>query len=346
MNQVYVCATYFQVYVSILKSTYKTDKESKSLIIINDHTPGIEKIFPALLSNGLFDYLLQVPFRELKKRFKKENNFLSKIINRNRLALEFVEANSDILKYNEFIRNAEINLFSNFGLTPVYILLKYKKNYIRQLEEGEGNYVSRVGYLQAFKRKYLLNTVVGDGLDEEVKELQVQFPEKLPTRLRKKGKKLELKKMEDDLSDEQRKKVLDVFMSGLEIDLTGKKKLLLITQSLSEDNHMTEERKVQMYNQLLDRYANEYSIYLKPHPRELTDYSGKLKYNFTLIPGGFPLEMFDLLKGINFELGITVCSSALYNMRCVEKKIILGRTYLKKQLPDNWHELDFINTIE
>jgi len=337
MNQVYVCGTYFHVYVSILKTIYRKEKDTKSLIIINDLTPGIDKIFARLTENTFFDYLLQVPFKKIERKIKKENNLFFRIIKRNKHIVEFVETDSEILKYDEFIRNSEINIFPDLGLTPSYFLLKYKKNYIRMVEEGEGAYFLRVGKLKAFKRKYILNSFIGGGLDNEVREIEVQLPEKLNKRLGKKGKRFELKKMEDNLSIENREKILEIFMSGIEMDLSGQKKLLLITQPL-EETFMSEENKIKLYNQILEKYS-DYSIYIKLHPREVTEYKGRLNYNFTIIPGGFPLEMFDLLKGINFELGITVCSSALYNMNCVEKKIILGREYLKKPLPPNWQDL-------
>lgn len=126
-------------------------------------------------------------------------------------------------------------------------------------------------------------------------------------------------------------------MGGISVNLNGKKKLLLITQPLSEDGHMSEDQKIRLYNDILNPFVSEYTFFVKAHPRELTDYRGKLNYEFTLIPQGFPLEMFDLLKGVHFETGITVSSSSLSNIQCVDKKIQLGRIYFKQCLPANWY---------
>jgi hypothetical protein len=336
MNQVYVCGTYFHVYISILKIISAGDEKVKKLIVINDRTPGIERIFKPLIENGFFDFVVPVPFVEINKKINK-SKFFARVINRNKNVIEFVEANSDISAYDSFIKSAEINLFSNLGLSPAYFILRYKNNFIRMLEDGEGNYISRIGHFQAFKRKYLLNTVIGEGLDNVIREIEVQFPEKLSKRLLKKGKKLELKKMEQSLSAENLDKILSIFMGGVNVQVSGKKKLLLITQPLSEDSHMTEIQKLKLYNEILKPYATEYDLFVKAHPRELTDYEGKLNYGFTMIPRGFPLEMFDLLKGIHFEIGITVSSSSLSNIKCVDKKILLGRTYFKQPLPADWH---------
>jgi hypothetical protein len=336
MNQVYVCGTYFHIYLSILKIIYSTDKQAKKLIVINDRTPGIERTFKSLRESGYFDFVVHVPFVAISKKINT-SKFLSRVINRNKNVIQFVEANSEIQQYDNFIKSAEINLFSNLGLSPAYFLLRYKNNFFRMIEDGEGNYISRIGRFQAFKRKYILNTVIGEGLDKEVREIEVQFPEKLNSRIAKKGKRLELKKMEEGLSADNLENILRIFMGGVEVHIEGKKKLLLITQPLSEDGHMNEIQKIKLYNTILKPYANEYTVFVKGHPRELTDYHGKLNYVFTQIPQGFPLEMFDLLKGIHFEVGITVSSSSLANIACVDEKILLGRNYFTQPLPDDWY---------
>lgn len=336
MNQVYVCGTYFHIYLSILKIVFSTNKQAKNLIVINDRTPGIERIFKPLAESGYFDCVVPVPFVSISKKINK-SRFLARVVNRNKNVIQFVEAHSEIQKYDSFIKNAEINLFSNLGLSPAYFLLRYKKNFFRMIEDGEGNYISRIGRFQAFKRKYILNTVIGEGHDKAVREIEVQFPEKLNSRILKKGKRLELKKMEQALSPENLDAILSIFMGGMEINVEGKKKVLLITQPLSEDGHMNEAQKIKLYNTMLEPFANDYTVFVKGHPRELTDYRGRLNHDFTMIPQGFPLEMFDLLKGIHFEVGLTVSSSSLANIKCVDKKIVVGRAYFHQALPEDWH---------
>lgn len=304
---------------------YRKDNTTKSLLILDNHTPGIEAILPGFRRSGFFDFCIQVPFRTIHLMMKNKKGFFSRTINKNKLSIEFVDQNSEILQYDDFIRNSEINLFYGLGLTSSYFILKYSHNHIRLLEDGEGNYYTRLSALKVFKRKYILNTFIGEGIDSAVKEVEVQFPEKLDRRVRAKGRKLELKKMQDQLSEEESNRILEIFLNDQRINFSTGKMLLLITQPFSEDKYFSEERKVDLYNEILSEYANGYSIFIKPHPRELTDYSGKINYNFTEIPRSFPLEMFNLLKNIHFDIGITVFSSGLNNLNCVEKKIVLGK---------------------
>jgi hypothetical protein len=59
-------------------------------------------------------------------------------------------------------------------------------------------------------------------------------------------------------------------------------------------------------------------------------YADAFKYKVTEIPRAFPLEMFNLLKNIDFDLGVTLYSSGLKNMANVKQKIFLGKAYLKE----------------
>lgn len=198
------------------------------------------------------------------------------------------------------------------------------------LEDGEHNYLPRVGRFQAFKRRHILKTVMGEGLDPEIKEIEVQYVHRLHERVRFKGKTLELQKMQESLSSADQEKILSIFMNGQTIEVLGDNNALLITQPLSEDGLLGEDEKITMYNNLLQQHAKGLSVYIKCHPREKTDYHGKILPTFTEIPRRFPLEMLDLLKSIRFKKGITVFSGGLNNLQCIEEKIFLGKEYLKK----------------
>lgn len=324
MNQVFVCGTYFQIYVSMLLTLYRKDETSKSLLVLNDHTPDIEKIIPSLQENGFFDHYIVVPFRKIEARVKREKGIIGKIINRNRTIIEAVEQDSDIHRYREFLAACEFNLFYLWGFPSAYFVLKYPNHYFRVVEDGARNYVLKTSRFKEFKRKYLLRTYIGDGFDDAVKEIRVQQPEQLNERLRHKGTTLEFQEMQRNLSAENRRKVLRVFMKENPLAMNDRKKLLIITQPL-ENSGIAEERKLAIYRQIIDQYAGDYQVYLKPHPREITDYTQLLEREFIEIPRAFPLEMFDLLQIVTFDLGVTLFSSGLNNANCIRHKIHLGR---------------------
>ncbi len=333
MNQVYICGTYFHVYVSILKQLNRTNKNSKSLLILNDHTPGLENIIPALKANKFFDEFLLLPFRKIEADERNTGSFISRTLFRTRAMIRAVETNSNINRFTPFIRESEINSFYLWGYPTAYFVFRFPGTYLRILEDGARNYIVRISKLKLIKRKYILRTYIGDGFDDAVKEINLQFPEQLDPRLKHKGTRLNLKEMQDNLSPDDSARILNVFMKGETVNLNDKKKILIITQPLSEDNFVTEQYKVSLYAELIDEHAADHEVYIKPHPRELTNYREQLGRNFIEIPRSFPLEMFDLMQNIRFDKGVTLFSSSIGNLRCITHKVHLGRQHIRELLP-------------
>lgn len=329
-KKVYVCGTLFHVFVSTLKSISERSKDEESLLIVNDHTQNLNIIAKKLVEAGFFTDYLYVPFIEINNQIRSEINFFKQTTQRNKYIIEYVERYSDVKNRYDFIKDSAINLFYNLGLSSVYFLVRYKKNEFNQIEDGFRNYNPRVNNLKAFKRKYILNTPQGEGRDPQIKTIEVQYPEKLPEIVRYKGVKLDIQGMMVSLSKENRQKILDIFSQGHTFTIDGHKKVILITQPLSEDMFITEDYKIDLYRKVINDFAKDYDIYIKPHPREKTDYKEKLGINIVEIPRNFPLEILNFYPDIVFEKGITIFSGALNNLANVKERIFLGNDYDKK----------------
>ncbi|NOQ24759.1 MAG: hypothetical protein GQ564_05285 [Bacteroidales bacterium] len=330
-KQIFVCGTLFHIYISILKILeYKKKGSIESLLIVNDHTPGIQDLITQLNERKYFTNIIYIPFFEITYRMEKQESIIKRIFKRDKLSIKYVEEGSSIKEYYDFIKNAEINLFYNLGLVSSFFLINFKLNYFRMLEDGYRNYNPRVNAFKAFKRKYILRTVIGEGRDKIIKSIEVQYPERLPKIVLHKGKRLNLSEMQKNLSKKEKEDLLTTFLKEKSIEIKNSKNLLLITQPLSEDRVISEDLKVEVYKNLLDKYAIGYKVYIKTHPRETTNYISKLQHEFIEIPRSFPLEFLDFMDNVNFDLGITLFSSALDNISCVKKRIFIGKNYIEK----------------
>ncbi len=330
-SKVYVCGTLYHVFISTLKSI--EHKGMESLLIVNDHTPNLDSIAGKLVEHGFFSDYLLVPFIKIDNH-QYRKRILRKLFLRNKFIISYVEKNSDIKSRYEFIRKSEINLYYNLGLSSVYFLIRFKKNIFNQVEDGFRNYNPLVNNLKAFKRKYILNTPQGEGRDPQIKTIEVQYPEKLPGIVKHKGRKLDLHGLVNKLSEENRQILLDIFSQGHKFNISGNKKVILITQPLSEDGLVDEEYKINLYKQILKDHAAGYVIYVKAHPREKTDYKILKDFEIIEIPRNFPLEILNFFPDIVFEKGITIFSGALDNLKNINERIFLGRDFDKKlQVP-------------
>ena len=227
-NQTFVCGTLFHLYISTLKSINYHKSGVKTLLIITDFTPGIKNIANSLIQKDIFDDLLIVPTIKIKSELYKKESHLKRIRYRNNLTIKNIEENSNIINFYPFIENSEINLFSSKGFSNTFFILKFKKNYIRMIEDGYRNYNPRIGWVKAFKRKYILRTVIGEGRDKEIKDIQVQYPDKLPKYVKHKGTELNLKYLQERLTTEETNTLLSIFLKNNTINISSEKNLILI----------------------------------------------------------------------------------------------------------------------
>ncbi|MGX6591096.1 glycosyltransferase family 52 [Cetobacterium ceti] len=145
------------------------------------------------------------------------------------------------------------------------------------------------------------------GLSERVKKIYLTGLGKVPKVIENKVEVFDLQERWNRLKIESRKKITNIFnMDEKTIDIIEKSDGILITQPLFEDGVITEERKIEIYKNILKNYKGE-NIVIKPHPREITDYK-KYFPEHKVINGGFPFELV-ILNGKNVKKLITIFST-------------------------------------
>lgn len=107
---------------------------------------------------------------------------------------------------------------------------------------------------------------------------------------------------------------------------------LLLTQPLSEDNYISEEEKLKIYSEIMDKITTK-NILLKPHPREKTNYMILEKENCYIMEKNFPIELLQLLE-IKLEEVVTLFSTGIYSFNNIRKKIY--GTYKNEKLEKNF----------
>lgn len=107
-------------------------------------------------------------------------------------------------------------------------------------------------------------------------------------------------------SVEKRKSILNNFnIEEGDIEILKSYSKILFTQPLSEDRLMSEEEKINIYNDIISQAG---SVLIKTHPREKTDYK-KLYPKCMVFNKTVPFELFNML-GIHFDDVYTVFSTA------------------------------------
>ena len=334
MNQTYVGCSMYHVYLSILLA-YKNKREGDKslLVIIEDRTLGITDYVEPIKSLGVFEDVVCIkgytPIRKLKKEASKFNSIFKRA---STLKSIFEDMNPRLSQYDSFISDSEINLYHIVN-SRAYFLIKYPKNNFRMIEEGTGTYKHKMPVSRKLKRK-LMSYPLLMGYDKQVKEVLVQKPQEMEDALlRDKSIKLNLEKLQSDLSEIDKRSIITCF-NLLDLDVySDSKKAIILTQPLiGAGFKVTEDEIIAIYKEMIDNAkSRQMVVYLKMHPREDIDYVKAYKKDqVKVIPKLIPIEVLNLDSKIFFDEAHTICSGSIDNLLHVKHKHSLGFDYLKK----------------
>ena len=173
-----------------------------------------------------------------------------------------------------------------------------------------------IGYIFCGQNRFCQSIEVNDSKD-------IQIPSKKIHTLPKKI-------LYQTLLPSQKNMIYKIFVSSsVEFD-TFEKKILILTIPLFIDKYVkTEENQKEIYSKLIDEYkGNGNRIYLKPHPRDKTDYS---KMEGVVVLDRFvPTEAYNFHPNLFFEKAVAIHSSSIDVIENVCKKEKLPIGYLNR----------------
>ncbi|MBF0695250.1 MAG: hypothetical protein IR153_09355 [Flavobacterium sp.] len=332
MNQTFVCCSTYHVYLSIIEAyKFKYEGHDSILIFFVDHIEGIEEFVDNVAKIGVFKKVLKIQGYTLIRNLKQRYGAWRYFTQRASIVVDlYQKSNPELVEYDAFIANSQINLFQ-INRTRAYFLIKYPENHFRMYEDGYGTYTQKLPAMRHFNRKYITKFPVLKGHDPQIKEVVVSFPEKVVDKvLIPKLKKLNIQALEDGIREEDKCKVITSIIG--DVSVMRERATIVITQPISEDGICTENEKKKLYGDIIDaEIESGHMVYLKTHPRERTVYSYE-KDGLYNLPKYFPLEVFNLSKNLMIERAVSFYSTALYNLKHVDEKVLLGEDYLQKAI--------------
>lgn len=298
----------------------------------------VDTIYPLLIylvlgisnSHDLYIFGEEIP-KEICNKFKNNYRIIYKI--KYKIKLEQYYKYYKIKKILEKI----LNNYTKFNNLYLQDHLRYSNFFINEiggnnfiLEDGIMNYsIDKKKILQEITERKLIKKIrekllfgkdfifLSLGLSEKITKIYLTGILPVPEIIKDKVEIIDIETKWNLLSIEKKKEILDIFdinLEKLENLKNEKEKILLITQPLSEDNIISEEEKIDIYSNLL-KERDIKKIYIKPHPREKTDYT-KVFQNIevVIIEKEFPIEIFILLN-MEFKKVITLFSTAALNFK-------------------------------
>lgn len=313
-NRVYVCHTYYHVYVTFLKElALPAADRGQADLVLSKMSNNFETLKERVESTGLFRRVIEFDekredfFPELAVFRQDTGNFVGNLRNRVRFTKLYAKLEAQFIPV-DFREYRDVYVYCDSD--PIGYYLNQNKIHYHAVEDGlnclknfdAARYDNRGHFrLKAFLSRHLNLIFVQNGygkycLDMEVNDISaIRYP--CPRYIEQPRKALA-----DRLTPEDRDLILKAFIRDKESlerlirELPDKEdKILILTEPLC-----TLEIREKIFRDLIARYEPEGAIFLKPHPRDSLDYR-KLFSEYPQFDAEVPMELLGFFPGLRFR---------------------------------------------
>lgn len=348
-GRIYVCHTYYHVYVSLLKEfSLPKEEQGKATLVLSKLSTDFEKLKERVEKAGAFseiyeyDEKRQDAYPELARYMVEGKNVLVNMIRRIIMTKKFGELCEKDIPV-DFKQYQDIYVYCD--IDPIGYYLNWKHIPYHAMEDGLNclknfnlaRYDNRGFFrLKAFMSSKLNLIFIQDGygkycIDMEVNDLSViQHPYSKYVEVNR-------QKLVDRLTAEEKDTILKVFVRDLDTikrqikEGMGQDKIMILTEPLCDLE--TRER---LFRDLIAEYEKEGQIYIKPHPRDELDYRTVFS-DYPQFEATVPMEMLNFFAGFKVKKIISVFTE-LDEIKFAEEMIRLGPDFMDKYEPHEMHD--------
>lgn len=340
-KRVYVCHTFYHVYVACLKECWLPASERGNADLVlstmsNDFgdlkdraaaSPFFDQVF-------LFDEKEDVTFPELARYHVDRGNLFINMLARIKYTKLLGKLQEPYVPV-DFKSYQQVYVFCDSD--PIGYYLSYKKIPYHALEDGLDciRYYDTARYDNKghFKLKAFLSSLnlifIQNGygkycIDMEVNDISVcPYPCKKYVELKR-------EKLVEHLTEQDKEEIVAVFLKNLaglkEQFAKGKNhehKVLILTEPLCSLD--VRER---IFRDVIREQGQNAQVILKPHPRDLLDYE-KLFPEHIVLSGKFPMEVMNFIPGLTVDKAVSILTVP-DGIHFAKEVVFLGEDYMDR----------------
>ncbi len=339
-DRIYVCHTYYHVYVTFLKELKLPAQEhGRATLVLSGMSCNFENLKERVESTGLFEEVLEFDeknesfFPELAKWRQSAGNFVGNLWRRIQFTRRYARLQEPYIPV-DFREYGDIYVYCDSD--PIGYYLNQKHIYYHALEDGlnclknfdAARYDNRGHFgLKAFLSRRLNLIFVQNGygkycLDMEVNDISlIQYP--CPRYIEEPRQALA-----DRLTEEDKQLILKAFIRDkekLERQIRESSqvgdKILILTDPLC-----TLEVREQIFRDIIKRFEPEGTIFLKPHPRDTLDYQ-RLFGEYPQFDATVPMEILNFFPGLRFKKVVAVLTE-VKAIQFADEVVRLGEDFM------------------
>lgn len=341
-GRIYVCHTFYHVYVSYLKElNLPKEEQGRATMVLSKMSNNFEDLGERILESKIFKEVYEFDekrreyFPELTKWYTDHGNIISNMFSRIVFTKKFAKLEAPFVPV-DFKKYKDIYVFCDADPIGLYL----NQNHIKyhSVEDGLDTLVhfndalieiqSHPGIKKFFSMK--LNLIfIRDGyskycIDMEVNDL-TGVPRPLPKYFA-----VSRNELADKLTTKEKELLIKVFVKDYE-NLKAK------INSLADNRNMimilteplcTLDIRERIFRDLVNEYSQYGTVFLKPHPRDELDYKTVFA-DVLQFEGSVPMEMFNFYPGLHFSKVVSVFTE-LGSIRFADETQRLGPEFMDK----------------
>lgn len=281
----------------------------------------------------LFDEIEDVKLPRVMKYHSNSGNLIHNLFQRIKYTKELGRAQEDVVPV-DFKEYRDIYVFCDSD--PIGYYLNYKHIYYHAVEDGLDTIVycddARFGNRGHFELKAFLASkgliFIENGyskycIDMEVNDISA-IRYKLDT-----FKEVPRRELSDNVSEEDRHYLIDIFMenpaqliSQIENAPKDKKKVMILSDPVCDL-----ETRAKMMRDIINEYAKDAVVFIKPHPRDVLDYGSGDFDDCIIIRGRFPMEMMNYYEELHMDKVVSILT-VVDGIEFANEKIMLGNDFM------------------
>lgn len=341
-ERIYVCHTYYHVYVTFLKElNLPREKWGQATLVLSRMSTDFEDLKARVESTGLFEQVLEYDekretfFPELAKYRKDKGNIVFNMFSRIRFTKKLAKLNEPYVPVN-FKEYGDIYVF--YDSDPIGYYLNWKHipyhamegglNFLAQVDEARydnrGHFRLKVFFSRKLNLIFIQNGYGKYCIDMEVNDISaIRYP--CPQYVEQPRQALV-----DALDQEKKDLILRAFIRDkekLEQQIAESSrvgdKILILTEPLCALD--VRER---LFRDVVEQFRTEGTVFIKPHPRDLLDYR-RLFAEYPQFDASLPMEILNFFPGLRFKKVVGVFTE-LMGISFADEKVSLGADFMDK----------------
>lgn len=349
-ERIYVCHTFYHIYVAFLKEmNLPKTKRGMATLVISHMSTNFGNFPERVRSSGFFEEVVdfyekdEKHFPELAKYRKKERNFIKSTLNRIIFTKKFAHLQAqfvpiDFKQYNDiyvFCDSDPIGFYLNTFRIPYHAV----EDGLNCLKNGDLAHIDNFNHfkIKAFLSQKCNLIFIQNGYSKYCIDMEVNDISAITIPFEKYVE-VSRKKMVEQLTCEDKELLLKVFVEDIDelkrlIQDKNVRTALVLTEPLCPD--LSVRKKI--FEDIVERYQDEYAIIFKPHPRDELDYKKEFS-SYPIIDRTVPMEMLNFMDGCKMDLVIGVFTE-LGDLDFAKEKVRLGTEFMDKYEDPSKHQV-------